>query len=83
MDAYAFLILLVSLNLLVQLLLAVMASGGTACLRYDYCGGLLALLSAITRNGVVKLIPGNGARNAGLVCLNVYRKIRKRMDIPL
>ena len=44
---------------------------------------LLAFLSAITRNGVVKLVLGNGARNAGLVCLNVYRKIRKRTDIPL
>ena len=44
---------------------------------------MLAFLSAITWNGVVKLVPGNGARNAGLVCLNVYRKIHKCTDIPL
>ena len=39
MDACDFLILLVPLILLLQLLLTVMASGGTACLRYDCCGG--------------------------------------------
>ena len=38
MDACDFLILLVSLILLLQLMLTVMASGGTAYLRYDYCG---------------------------------------------
>ena len=44
---------------------------------------LLIFLSAITRNEVVNLVPGNGARNACVVCLNIYRKIRKRTDIPL
>ena len=38
MDACDFLIFLVSLILLFQLLLTVMASGGTACLRYYCCG---------------------------------------------
>ena len=82
MVACDFLILLVSLILLLQLLLSVMASGGTACLRYDYCGGLLALLSAITRNGVVKLVPGNGARNACWYFL-MFKEIRKTTEIPL
>ena len=36
MVACDFLILLVSLILLLQLLLAIMASGSTACLRYDH-----------------------------------------------
>ena len=44
---------------------------------------VLVFLSAITRNGGVKLVPSNGARNAGLVCLDVYKKIHKRTDIPL
>ena len=39
MDACDFLILLVSLILLLQLLLTVMASEGTAYFRYDCCGG--------------------------------------------
>ena len=41
---------------------------------------VLTFLSAITRNGGV---PSNGARNAVLVCLNIYRKIGKCTDIPL
>ena len=49
--------------------------------RHQKC--LLAFLSAITRNGVVKLVPSNSVRNAGLVCLNIYRKIHKRTNIPL
>ena len=39
MDACYFLILLVSLILLLQLLLTMMASRSTTCLRYDCCGG--------------------------------------------
>ena len=39
MVACNFLILLVSLILLLQLLLAMMASRSTTCLRYDCCGG--------------------------------------------
>src|SRR6185503_3468392 len=37
MAARGFLILLISLVLLLLLLLTLVASGGTACLRYDYC----------------------------------------------
>ena len=39
MDACDFLILLISLILVLQLLLTMMASWSTACLRYDCCGG--------------------------------------------
>ena len=39
MAARGFLILLISLILLLQLLLTMMASGSTACLRYDCCSG--------------------------------------------
>ena len=39
MNACNFLILLVSLILLLQLLLRMMASRSTTCLRYDCCGG--------------------------------------------
>ena len=39
MDACDFLILLISLILLLQLLLTMMASRSAACLRYDCCGG--------------------------------------------
>ena len=38
MAARSFLILLISLVLLLLLLLTLVASGGTACLRYDCCG---------------------------------------------
>ena len=38
MAARGFLILLISLVLLLLLLLTLVASGGTACLRYDCCG---------------------------------------------
>ena len=37
MTARSFLILLISLVLLLMLLLTLVASGGTACLRYDCC----------------------------------------------
>ena len=37
MDAYDFLILLISLVLLLLLLLTLVASGGTTCLRYCCC----------------------------------------------
>jgi len=49
----------------------------------SFFGTLLAFLRAVTRKGVAKLVPENDARNAGLVCLNVYRNIRKRTDILL
>ena len=39
MKACDFLVLLVPLILLLQLLLTMMASRSTACLRYDCCGG--------------------------------------------
>ena len=41
---------------------------------------LLAFLSAITRNGVVKLVPGNGARNACWYFLTFTDKIRKHTE---
>ena len=56
---------------------------GSIKMRWMHKSGLIPLLtfiSSITRNVGV---PSNGARNAELVCLNVYRKIRKSMDIPL
>ena len=41
---------------------------------------VLTFLSAITRN---RGVPSNGTRNIVLVCVNIYRNIRKRTDIPL
>ena len=41
---------------------------------------LLMFLSAITRNGVVKLVPGNGARNACWYFLTFTDKIRKHTE---
>ena len=41
--------------------------------RGHHAGGVLAFLSSLG-TGLLKLVPGNDARNAGLVCLNIYRK---------